>query len=702
MGLRYYQREAIEGANDAWKRDQSTLLVMPTGTGKTHVFGHIAHEVNGRVMVVSHREELVFQAVAHLKAITLDDVDVEMADFKADLGGAGWFGNQETRKYISASVQTLNAGQGMGRMERFDPGEFGLLVIDECVPAGTMIGKRRIEDIEVGDFVPSYNHAASRIEYRRVLRLFRNPCTSLVRLRFGAHSIACTQNHPIFSDSGYVAARCISPGDGVYFHNCMEDAGIERVRVDSVEVLELGRGQGFEELCADHLVYNIEVEGNNNYFANGILAHNCHHTPADSYRAVLDHFRRNEKCKILGVTATPDRADEKALGQVFQSVAYDYEILDAINDGFLVPIMQQMVTVEGLDLSSVRTTAGDLNGADLAAILEQERNLHEVAGPTLDLCADARTLIFAASVMQAERLAEILNRSKPNSARFVCGKTPTEDRRKMLIAYARDEFQYLVNCAVATEGFDSPGIQNIVMARPTKSRALYSQMAGRGTRILAGLIDELTEKAEAEERKRIIAASAKPSMSIIDFVGNSGRHKLMSSADILGAGQYDDAIIERAAKNARETGKPMDMSEELERAKEQIEEEKRRAAARRHNLTAKAEYSTSTINPFDIFGVSPAPSRGWGAVDGPTEKQLQFLQKFGIPADGLNKRRASQLIGAQMQRWERNQCSFKQAALLKRYGIDASQMSRPDAKAMIDNLARNDWRMPKAEGVKVY
>jgi superfamily II DNA or RNA helicase len=120
----------------------------------------------------------------------------------------------------------------------------------------------------------------------------------------------------------------------------------------------------------------------------------AHHSTAGSYRKVIDYYRQNPNLKVLGVTATPDRADEEALGQVFESVAYDYEILDAINDGWLVPINQQMVTIDGLDFSAIRTTAGDLNGADLAKVMEAEKNLHGIVSATLEIIGERRALVL--------------------------------------------------------------------------------------------------------------------------------------------------------------------------------------------------------------------------------------------------------------------------------------------------------------------
>lgn len=207
----------------------------------------------------------------------------------------------------------------------------------------------------------------------------------------------------------------------------------------------------------------------------------AHHCTSPTYRKIIDYYRQNPRLKVLGVTATPDRADEEALGQIFETVAFDYEILDAIKDGWLVPVEQQMVEVDGLDFSSVRTTAGDLNGADLAEIMEFEKNLHGIADPTIKIVGDRRTLVFTASVAQAERLCEIFNRHRAGCSAFVCGKTQKDDRRRIISDFDHGKIQFMVNCGVFTEGWDDKaidemGVQVIAIARPTKSRALYAQM----------------------------------------------------------------------------------------------------------------------------------------------------------------------------------------------------------------------------------
>lgn len=424
----------------------------------------------------------------------------------------------------------------------------------------------------------------------------------------------------------------------------------------------------------------------------------AHHCTSPTYRKIIDYYRQNPRLKVLGVTATPDRADEEALGQIFETVAFDYEILDAIKDGWLVPVEQQMVEVDGLDFSSVRTTAGDLNGADLAEIMEFEKNLHGIADPTIKIVGDRRTLVFTASVAQAERLCEIFNRHRAGCSAFVCGKTQKDDRRRIISDFDHGKIQFMVNCGVFTEGWDDKaidemGVQVIAIARPTKSRALYAQMCGRGLRPLPGVVDG-HELDTPDNRLLSISSSNKSSCLIIDYVGNSGRHKLMSTADILG-GNVSDEVIELAKKKARENGRAMRMDEALQESQEEIEKEKERKRlaeeARRAKLLAKAKYTSKNVDPFDVFQLTPQQDRGWHKGKVLSDKQKDMLMKQGINPEGMNYASAKQMLLEIFRRFDNGLCSFKQAKLLKRYGYDGNQ-TREEASKIIDAIAKNGWR----------
>ena len=370
-------------------------------------------------------------------------------------------------------------------------------------------------------------------------------------------------------------------------------------------------------------VYDLEMFGHPSFVADGILVHN---------------------------TATPDRADEKSLGMVFKNVAMDYGTVDGIRDGWLVPIEQNEVFVEGLDFSACKTSMGDLANNEVAAIMEFEQNLHEVASSTIQIVGDRKTLVFTASVVQAERMSEIFNRHKDGCADFVTGKTPTDVRANMFKNYARGGFQYLVGVGVMTEGFDDPGVEVVVMARPTKSRSLYAQMAGRSLRPSSEIAYQLNECETAEERRSMIAQSMKSSALIIDFVGNSGKHKLVNSADILG-GKYDDEVVELAKAEVTrksKTGESVEIMSELHKAEQELAMRGKEAidAAKRSGLKLKATFALKGVDPFSVLGIVPTRIPGWDTGREASEKQIAYLDKMNIDAAGMNMKHASQLISA--------------------------------------------------------
>ncbi len=549
MNLRPYQLAASDAIFKEWQDNDSTLVVMPTGGGKTVLFADVIRRVfPRRALVLAHREELIFQARDKIQRVTGLSADVEMGEYRAD---GGLF---EVSRVVVSTIQTqCSGGDGGGRMSKFDPQRFGVLIIDEA-----------------------------------------------------------------------------------------------------------------------------------------------HHATSPSYRRVIDYYRTNPALKVLGVTATPDRADEEALGQVFQSVAFDYEVLDAIHDGWLVPIEQQMVHVEGLDYSSIRTTAGDLNGGDLAAVMEAEKNLQQMASASLTIIGQRRALVFTASVKAAEMTAEIFNRHRAGMASWVCGKTEREERRRVLSDFAAGKLQVVCNCGVLTEGFDDPGVEVVIMGRPTKSRSLYSQMVGRSTRPLPGVVDG---PETAEERKAAIGASAKPSCLVVDFVGNAGKHKLVTSADILG-GKVSEEAVELAVMQARKAGGPVKMSEALDEAeaelKRQADSARLAEAARRARLVATARFTTQSVDPFDVLHLDPVKARGWDNVKQLTEKQRSLLAKQGINPDNLSFSQGKQLISEIFRRWDGKLCSFKQAKVLRKYGYN-TDVSFAEASATIDALAKNHWKKPAGD-----
>lgn len=416
-----------------------------------------------------------------------------------------------------------------------------------------------------------------------------------------------------------------------------------------------------------------------------------HHAAAKTYLKVAEYFGQNPNLKIVGVTATPDRTDERALAVMFKTVAYEYQLIQAIDDGWLVPIQQQFVHVEGLDFSGIDTSMGDLNQKQLAAVVEEEKVCHKTVTATMEIAGDEQTLTFAVSVDQAERMCEIVNRHRPDSASWICGdaiRCPMDHRREVLRKFRAKEIQFLFNCAVLLEGFDQDNI-GVVVPKATKSRSLYAQMIGRGTRPLDGLVDQFRV---AEDRKAAIAGSAKPGVLILDFVGNSGRHKLIHTGDVLAGEMPDDLVAEatRAAMSASSKGERTDMLAQLRAA--EIARKEAQARARAH-IVATARYSTKTVDPFNVLDMVPKREPGWHHGRQPTEKQKAFLDKSGIRTDKLSFWQASQLIDECLTRRKKNLCTYKQAKLLAKHGWPTDGIGFKDASAIIDRIAKSGWKL---------
>lgn len=445
-----------------------------------------------------------------------------------------------------------------------------------------------------------------------------------------------------------------------------------------------------------------------------LICDECHHVTSGnvSYKRLFDWFSSAKKC---GVTATPDRSDEKALGQMFDSVAMVYDILDAKRDGWLVNIGQKLVTCQDLDLSGVRLNKdGDFRESDLAEAMKEERPLmatveaavkySTLPTPAHPEGAKRPTLIFTASTDHARAVADMLNR---RHARDGTGRAAYMDykldrdnpglRDEIAAEYRRGNIRYLVNFGLYVEGTDFPDTAVVVIARLTKSRALYAQMCGRATRTIEELSGPLSACRDAAERRSLIAASRKPGALVIDVIGLN--HKLViTSADILG-GRYDDEAVEMVKSKMAKSDWAGDVEQELAKAQVEVEKAKRLAAdrakaAKRSGVVIKARLSERDVDPFDVLDAVAGREPGWFAGKMATDKQVEALKKFGVPRsdlEGITRHRASRLFETCVQRSKLGLCSYRQAKILKRFGFEINA-SRKAAETTIDSLKAAGWK----------
>jgi superfamily II DNA or RNA helicase len=223
-----------------------------------------------------------------------------------------------------------------------------------------------------------------------------------------------------------------------------------------------------------------------------IVSDEAHHSSSPQWRNVLTHFGLTEPggtILSLGLTATPNRSDGTGLRQNFDEIVFDMGIREGIESGYLVDLRGIRVNTK-TNLDKVKTRAGDFAEDELAdAVNTVERNAI-IVKEWMAAAYGLKTVVFTVDIQHAVDLAAAFCKcSVPADA--VWGSDP--DRKSKLHRHRTGQITVLCNCAVLTEGYDDPGIKCIVLAKPTKSTLLFTQMIGRGTRIDDGKSDCILE-----------------------------------------------------------------------------------------------------------------------------------------------------------------------------------------------------------------
>lgn len=397
-----------------------------------------------------------------------------------------------------------------------------------------------------------------------------------------------------------------------------------------------------------------------------IIIDEAHHAVSDSYQRILQHF---SGAKVLGVTATPDRGDMKNLGQVFDSLAYEYTLPRAIREGYLCPIKALTIPLN-LDLTGVSVQAGDFRAADLDTALEPY--LYQIADEMLRNCADRKTVVFLPLVKTSQKFRDILNERGFRAAE-VNGNS--DDRAEILRDFDDGKYNVLCNSMLLTEGWDCPSVDCVIVLRPTKVRGLYCQMVGRGTRLSPGKKDLL----------------------LLDFLWHTQRHELCRPAHLI---CESGEVAQKMTENLAAAGCPLDITEAEERAETDVVTQREEALAkqlsemrkRKRALVDPLQFEMS-IQAQDLSGY--VPSFGW-EMSPPSQKQLDALEKYGIyPNEIENAGKAAMLLDRLNKRRMDGLSTPKQIRLLENKGfLHVGEWTFQQASNMITRIAANGWRVP--------
>ncbi|WP_314945118.1 DEAD/DEAH box helicase [Olsenella uli] len=398
-----------------------------------------------------------------------------------------------------------------------------------------------------------------------------------------------------------------------------------------------------------------------------IVVDEAHHSLADGYVKVLDHF---SGAKVLGVTATADRADRRDLGEVFDSIAYEYGMARAVKDGWLCPIEAEMVPLT-LDVSGVSVTHGDYQAGQLGDALEPY--LKGIADELATRCQDRRTVVFLPLVRTAKAFAAML-RERGMSACEVDGQS--EDRAEVLTDFAAGKYKVLCNSMLLTEGWDCPAVDCIVVLRPTKSRGLYCQMVGRGT--------------------RLSPETGKDRLLLLDFLWMTGRHDLCRPAALFAS---SDEVAQRMTEMVQEAAGPIDLMEAEPMAETDVAAQREAALAAelermRHRKAKLVDPLQYAVSVCDLNLQTYEPTFAWQAKEA-SSRQREQLERFGVNPDGMDAGMASLMLDRLHERIDAHMATPKQVRMLERKGFRHPGLWTFDqASAMMTRLAQNRWQVP--------
>lgn len=215
-----------------------------------------------------------------------------------------------------------------------------------------------------------------------------------------------------------------------------------------------------------------------------IVIDEAHHASAASYRHILTELGAftNDGPFVVGVTATPKRADGLRLDDVFEGIAYAKTYSEMVAARYLAPVESRVFDL--IEHAGKPKIGADGDYADgwLEGVMLRANAPDKIVEAWTREAYDRPTIVFTPTVSVAKAVAEAFNAAGVAAA-WVSGAMPVQDRRDALSGLAAGRIRVIANCAVLTEGFDEPSVSCIVVGRPTMNETLYIQMVGRGTRL---------------------------------------------------------------------------------------------------------------------------------------------------------------------------------------------------------------------------
>lgn len=384
-----------------------------------------------------------------------------------------------------------------------------------------------------------------------------------------------------------------------------------------------------------------------------VIYDECHLAASRTSVKTLEYFQPK---LLIGLTATPHRADGASLGNIFDEISYEYSMLDAVKDGYLCEIDAIRVKTD-VDLDSVKTLAGDFNQGQLKNAVNNVARNNLIVDSYEKYCKGRQGIVFCVDVQHAIDVSQTFNRRGYDRVSFVVGdKEKCPDRKERITKFKKGEIPILTNCEILTTGFDHPDVGWIGMACPTKSLTKYIQAIGRGARLKSKeYIDKFGQN-----------------VKVLDFVDVTSRHRVVNCWEL-------DKV------------KPIE-------ERTFISEEKRdKLLEAREGRNATIDRMTQQDEFVDLLKLPKVTiSKSPKMKEPATDKQLAFLKSLGydIQDKYFSKYDASVLISNE-------QATRKQINALKFYGYDVSKgVTIAEASLAFEQIKKKKDKKDKEDSFK--
>jgi superfamily II DNA or RNA helicase len=369
-----------------------------------------------------------------------------------------------------------------------------------------------------------------------------------------------------------------------------------------------------------------------------VIVDEAHHCIAPSYAPIFERF---DEAMTVGFTATPDRGDKKSLAKYFERISHEYTLKEAINDGWCCPIVAMTLPVN-IDLNKAKVTAGDIDLHDADDAIKPY--LQDIARQAHNVAAE-RFGIFFLTFTDTSRMMAGLLRSAGFMSNHIDGGMDKHELEFLMSEFRAKKFGAICNAKLLSEGVDIPHVDMVVPLRPTKSRALYAQQVGRGTRICEG----------------------KENVLLLDFLWHSERHSLCHPASLICQDEEAQDIATGRIANGE-----TDLLAACEAAEEAVIETKEKALAR--YLDENKTRKPGTIDPISFATwthekeiIEYEPIFEWEKRPA-TEGQKSALQRAGIDYESITAGYASRVIDAIKRRSHVGLATPPQLKTLRRFG----------------------------------